>query len=190
MNKKPEFIRNIWDTEVNELSEIFDSNNDGYYLMEIANENNKEIPKFDLVKSKVFDNWLNKKLITKTKEKVNNIILSKNNKLSINSSIKRNSKSLGNLVDQNLISKIFEIKNNKLKLLVSEDKLVALKVIQTRTDNYKFDKKTYNDLNSNFSKSFFNDVSNYYVQHLALKHKLEKNFEELDNFFLKKENVN
>ena len=73
---------------------------------------------------------------------------------------------------------------------MSGDKLVALKVIQTRTDNYKFDKKTYNDLNSNFSKSFFNDISNYYVQHLALKHNLKKNYEELDNFFLKQENVN
>ena len=40
------------------------------------------------------------------KEKVLNIIASKNNKLSIKSSIKRNNKSLGNIDDQNLINKI------------------------------------------------------------------------------------
>ena len=110
--------------------------------------------------------------------------------MSIKSSNKRNNKNLGNIVDQNIITKIFEIKNNKINLFMSGDKLVALKVIQTRTDNYKFDKKTYNDLNRNFSKSFFNDISNYYVQHLALKHNLKKNYEELDNFFLKQENIN
>ena len=46
------------------------------------------------------------------------------------------------------------------------------------------------DLNLNFSKSFFNDISNYYVQHLASKHKLSRSYEDLENFFLSQENIN
>ena len=53
----------------------------------------------------------------------------------------------------------------------------------TRIDNYKLDKKTYQDLNFNLSKSFFDDFSNFYVQHLATKHKLKRNYQELDNYF-------
>ena len=191
LDKNSEFIKNIWDTEIGELSEIFNTNNDSYYVIEIINENNEIIPKFDLVKNKVFNNWLNKELLIKTKEKIIKKVASKKNKLSFKSSIKRNNKSLENIEDKNLINKIFEINdNNNINFFVSGDKLLAVKVIKTRTDNYKFDKKTYNDLNRNFSKSFFNDISNYYVQHLALKHNLKKNYEELDNFFLKQENVN
>ena len=73
---------------------------------------------------------------------------------------------------------------------MSANNLIAIKIIKTRTENYNFNEKTYNDLNLSFSKSFFNDVSNYYVKHLASKHKLEKNFEDLENFFRKQENIN
>ena len=73
--------------------------------------------------------------------------------------------------------------------MVSTNNLIAIKVIKTRTDNYNFDEKIFKDLNLSFSKSFFNDISNYYVQHLASKHKLQRNYENLENFF-KQENIN
>ena len=119
LDKKPEFIKNIWNTEVNELSDIFNSNDDNYFIIEIINENNSETPKFDLVKNKVFDQWLKQETILKTKEKVKNIIVSKNNNLLYKSSIKRNDKTLGNIDDQYLINKIFEIDNKEIELLVS-----------------------------------------------------------------------
>ena len=73
---------------------------------------------------------------------------------------------------------------------MSADNLIAIKIIKTRTDNYNFDEKKFKDLNLSFSKSFFNDISNYYVQHLASKHKLQRNYEDLENFFLNQENIN
>ena len=190
LDKKPEFIKNIWNTEVNELSDIFNSNDDNYFIIEIINENNSETPKFDLVKNRVFDQWLKQESILKTKEKAKNIIVSKNNNLLYKSSIKRNNKSLGKIDDQYLINKIFEIDSKEIELLVSEDNLIAIKIIKTRTDNYNFDEKKFKDLNLSFSKSFFNDISNYYVQHLALKHKLQRNYKDLENFFLEQENIN
>ena len=190
LDKKPEFIKNIWNTEINQISDIFNSNDDTYFILEVVNENNTKTPTFDLIQNKVFDQWLKQELIIKTKEKVKNIIASKNNILSFKSSIKRDDKTLGNIKDPYLINGIFEMNNNEIKLFVLAENLIAVKVINIKKDNNKFDKKTFNDLNRSFSESFFNDVSNFYIQHLATKHKLQKNYEELENFFLNQENVN
>ncbi len=183
LEKEPIFIKNVWNTDVNELSEIFNTNEDNYYLIEVINENKKEIPSFDLVKNKVYDQWLKNKIITKTKEKAKKIIFDKNNKLSTKASIRRDDINLGDLNNEFLINKIFDINNKDTKLLVSNNNLIAVRIKSSYTDNYKFDKKIYDELNLNFSKSFFNDFSNFYVQHLASKHKLIKNHQELENFF-------
>ena len=71
---------------------------------------------------------------------------------------------------------------------MSGDNLIVIKVINTKTDDYKFNKKTFDELNLNFSKSFLNDISNFYVQHLALKHKLQRNYNELENYFVNQQN--
>ena len=190
LNKNPEFIKNIWNTKVKELSEIFNSNNDNYYILEIINEKNSETPAFDLVKNKITDQWLKKELIIKTKEKVKGILKSKNNNLLSKSSLKRDDKNLENIKDQFLINKIFEIDNKEVNLFVSAKNLIAVKVIKTRTNKYKFNKKNFNDLNESFSKSFFNDISNFYIQHLAFKHKLQKNYEEFENYInIQQENI-
>ena len=146
-------------------------------------------PTYDLVKNKVFNQWLKKELILKTKEKVKKSIKSKNYKLSSKYSLKRNDNALGDLKDPFLINKIFEIDDKDIDLLVTANNLIAVKIIETRTDDYKFDKKIFNDLNQSFSKSFFNDILNMYVQHLSLKHDLRRNYEELENYFIRKENV-
>ena len=70
-------------------------------------------------------------------------------------------------------------------MFVISDNLIALKILRTKTNNYEFSKKKFDDLNSSFSKSFFNDISNFYIQHLAFKHKLQKNYEDLKNNFIK-----
>ena len=188
LDKKPEFIKNIWNTDVNELSEIFNLNDDNYYIIEIVNQNNSETPTFNLIKNKVFDQWLKQELVFKTKEKAKKIVELKNNNLSSRSSLKRNDKSLGNIRDQYLITKIFEIENDEIEYILSEDNLIAIKVIKTKTDNYKFNKITFNDLNLSFSKSFLSDISNFYVQHLASKHKLQRNYKELENYFVNQKN--
>ena len=190
LNKNPEFIKNIWNTKINELSEVFNLDNDNYFIIEIIDEKNSETPPFNLVKNKVFNQWLKQELIIKTKEKVKSILVSKNNNLSSKSSIKRDDKNLENIKDQFLINKIFEINNKEIKLLVSAENLIAVKVIKTSSDKYKFSEKTFNDLNRSFSNSFFNDISNFYIQHLALKHKLQRNYEELEKFInIQQENI-
>ena len=190
LDKNPEFIKNIWNTEVKELSEIFNSNNDNYYIIEIINEKNSETPVFNLVKNKVTNQWLKQELIIKTKKKVKSILESKNNQLSSRTTLSRDDKNLKNIKDQFLINKIFEIDNKDIKLFISDKNLIAVKVIKTRTNNYNFSKKEFNNLNQSFSKSFFNDISKLYIEHLALKHKLQRNYEEFENFInIQQENL-
>ena len=80
--------------------------------------------------------------------------------------------------------------NNEVNILVSKDNLFAVKITNTKIGDYNFDKKAYEELNISFSKSFFNDFSNFYLQHLASKHNLKRNYQELNKFFIQKENVN
>ena len=185
LKKNSEFIKNIWNTKIDQLSEIFNSHDDNYFLIEIINENNKNIPKFNSIKSKIYNDWLDEELIIKSKEKVNKLVANKNNELLLKTSVKRSDNNLDEIKDQLLVNKIFEINNNKVNLLVSGDNLLAVKIKKTKISDYKLDKKIYEELNLNFSKSFFNDFSNFYIQHLASKHKLKRNFQELDNYFPK-----
>ena len=92
--------------------------------------------------------------------------------------------------DPYIINKIFEISSKDTEFLVSKDFLLVLRVKNSRTDDYVFNKKEYEELNHNFSKSFFNDFSNFYIQNLATKHKLKRNFQEIENYFNKTEVLN
>ncbi len=190
LNKNEIFLKNIWNTDINELSEIFNSNDDTYYLIQVVKENNQETPNFSLVKNKVYNNWLENELILKTKERANESILSKNNNLPSRKTIKRTDKNFENINDPNLINKIFEIKNNEIQLINSKATILAVRIKNSRTDNYTFNNDIYDDLNISFSKSFFNDFSNIYLKELALKHKLKRNYKELDNYIFKSEVTN
>ena len=84
--------------------------------------------------------------------------------------------------DPYIISRIFDLNPNKVKFLELQDNILAIKINEVRTENYKFNKENYNQLNISFSKSFFNDFSNFYIQNLATKHKLKRNYEEIENY--------
>ncbi|MEK9674737.1 MAG: hypothetical protein VW173_04100, partial [Candidatus Pelagibacter ubique] len=97
-----------------------------------------------------------------------------------NGSIKRNSKKLNNIDDQYLINQIFDIKGNDISYINSKNKVFAIKVLKSEIDEYEFKKALYDQINSSFSKSYFNDFANYYINHLSSKHNLKRNYEELD----------
>ena len=189
-DKEPQFIKNIWNTEKKELSDIFSADNDTYYLIEVVKESKKGIPSFDLVKSRAYNQWKNQEKILKSKEKAKTEILEKKNKLSLSKSIKRDAQNFDKINDSYLINQIFEIDNNEIVFLVTNNSLIAVRVKKIRTDSYTFDEKQYNELNKNFSKSFFNDFSNFFIENLALKHNLVKNYKELDKYFIKPEEKN
>ena len=115
------------------------------------------------------------------------MILSKNNKLNSANVVNRNQQYLNKITDNSLIFKIFDINNKKLNFINTVDGVIAIKIIDSKVGSYKKDMKLNNSLNSSLSKSFFNDFSNHYINNLANKHKLLRNYEDLERFLLNTE---
>ena len=186
LGKNKVFLNNIWNTDVAELSEIFNSNEDTYNLIEVISENPEEFPPFVKVKTNVYNDWLNKELVLKSKEKVEESVLRKNS-LSSKVIVERTSKSIDKINDAFLVNKIFNIENKEINFLRSQNYIFAVKVLKKMTKKYTFNREIYNNLHKTLSRSFFNDFSNFYFQNLALKHKLKRNYTEIDKFLNEQE---
>ena len=187
INKGEDFLKNIWMTKLNETSDIIDLKNDTYALIQVIKENSKEILAFEQVREKILNQWTSIEIVNQTKAKLKKIILSKNENLKSNSTIKRNQKSLDNFSDNSLIFNIFEIDNKDINFLNTVDGVIAVKVKNRKVDNYQKNIEINNNLNLSLSKSFFNDYSNYFIRNLATKHKLVRNYIDLENFLLNTE---
>ncbi|MFL2819157.1 MAG: hypothetical protein ACJ0BR_05840 [Candidatus Puniceispirillales bacterium] len=94
INKNNVFLKNIWSSDVNELSEIFNSNEDTYNIIEVVNENLEELPPFEKIKTKVYGQWLIEEMVLKSKQKAKESIVKNNNNLLSKVSIERTSKSI------------------------------------------------------------------------------------------------
>ena len=174
------FLKEIWKTDINDTSEIFNSEKDTYVLLNVLEENPENIPSYEKISKLVYNDWLEGEIVVKSKENAKKIMLNKNFKFTNKSSIKRNSKNLNNIDDAYLISQIFDIKGNDIFYINSKKKVFALKVLKSRIDDYEFKKDLYDQINSSFSKSYFSDFANYYINHLSAKHNLKRNYEELE----------
>ena len=182
LNKTKIFLNNVWSTELNQMSDLINSNDDNYILLEVISENKKHQPDFKTVKEIVFKKWLSNEIIIKTKAKLNKIILKNNKKLSSILSIKRNDQYIDKIKDRNAINKIFDINNKDVNFINTKKTLIAVKILNKKVDNYKKNKTVNKNLNMSFSKSFFKDFSNFYIQHLATKHKLIRNYNEIEKY--------
>ena len=175
------FLKQIWDADINQMSEIFNTKNDTYVLLTVLEENNELQPSYEQSKELVYKDWLEKELIVKSKENAKQLLLNKNFKFSKNISIKRDSKKLDEINDIYLINQIFEISGDDITYLNSQNKIIAVKLLNTKIDNYVFEKQLYNQINSSFSKSYFNDFANFYINHLSSKHDLKRNYNEMES---------
>ena len=174
------FLKQIWDAEINQMSEIFNIKNDTYVLLTVLEENNELQPSYEQSKELVYKDWLEKELIVKSKENSKQLLLNKNFKFSKNASIKRDSKKLDEINDIYLINQIFDISGDDITYLNSQNKIIAVKLLNTKIDNYVFEKQLYNQINSSFSKSYFNDFANFYINHLSSKHDLKRNYNQME----------
>jgi hypothetical protein len=175
------FLKQIWDANINQMSEIFNTKNDTYVLLTVLEENNELQPSYEQSKELVYKDWLEKELIVKSKENAKQLLLNKNFKFSKNISIKRDSKKLDEINDIYLINQIFDISGDDITYLNSQNKIIAVKLLNTKIDNYVFEKQLYNQINSSFSKSYFNDFANFYINHLSSKHDLKRNYNEMES---------
>ena len=136
------------------------------------------------MENKVLDQWTDIEILNQTKLKLKRSILSNKQKLKSSSIIRRNQQYLNGIKDNSLIFKIFEINNKEINFLNTIDGVVAAKIINRKVDDYKINNEINDKLNLSLSNSFFNDFSNYYVNNLAAKHKLVRNYLDLERFLL------
>ena len=181
IEKSNNFLKNIWDTNINEMSDIFNSEEDNYVIIQVLKENKEELPSYEITKNLVYNHWLNEAIIKKSIENIKTKLLNKKSKLSKNYSLKRNNK-LGDLNDPYLINEIFNIQNNKNNYINFRNKILAVKLLDSKIDNYTFNKDEYQQLNLSFTQSFFNDFGNFYLNHLSSKHNLKRNYKDIENF--------
>ena len=181
IEKSNNFLKNIWDTNINEMSDIFNSEEDNYVIIQVLKENKEELPSYEITKNLVYNHWLNEAIIKKSIENIKTMLLNKKSKLSKNYSLKRNNK-LGDLNDPYLINEIFNIQNNENNYINFRNKILAVKLLDSKIDNYIFNKDEYQQLNLSFTQSFFNDFGNFYLNHLSSKHNLKRNYKEIENF--------
>lgn len=181
IEKSNNFLKNIWDTNINEMSDIFNSEEDNYVIIQVLKENKEELPSYEITKNLVYNHWLNEAIIKKSIENIKTMLLNKKSKLSKNYSLKRNNK-LGDLNDPYLINEIFNIQNNENNYINFRNKILAVKLLDSKIDNYTFNKDEYQQLNLSFTQSFFNDFGNFYLNHLSSKHNLKRNYKDIENF--------
>ena len=184
LNKGNDFLKIIWSTNLNQTSDLINIKNDTYALLQVQSENKKEDLIFEKVKNKVLDQWMEAEIKNQTKLKLKNLISSKNLNLKLSAIIKRNDQYLNNIKDNLLVFNIFDVNNKEINFFNFDGGVIAIKIKSIETDNYKLNQKINDNLNSSLSKSFFNDFSNYYVNNLATKHKLERNYLDLERFLL------
>ena len=186
-NKGSEFLSNIWSANLNETSDLININEDSYALLQVVKENKKENIAFEKVKEKVLDQWTISEIKNQTKLKLKKSILLQNNKLKSTSTVKRNQQYLDNIKDSSLIFNIFDINNKNINFLNTVNSVVAIKINNRKTNAYKINLEINNNLNTSLSKSFFNDFSNFYINNLGTKHKLLRNYNDLERFLLNAE---
>ena len=179
--KSNNFLKNIWDTNINEMSDIFNSKEDNYVIIQVLKENKEELPSYEITKNLVYNHWLNEAIIKKSIENIKTMLLNKKSKLSKNYSLKRNNK-LGDLNEPYLINEIFNIQNNEYNYINFRNKILAVKLLDSKIDKYTFNKDEYQQLNLSFTQSFFNDFGNFYLNHLSSKHNLKRNYKDIENF--------
>ena len=182
-NKNKVFLDGIWKTPLNQISDIIELPDDKYVLIEPIKENKKETPIFEKINKNIYNDWLKKEIFIQSELKLKELI--KNNRVTFKSltAIKRNQKGLTKKIKDNLIiNKIFEIKEKNLSFFNIKNGIIAIKNVNSKTADYKVNKETIKDINFSLSKSFFNDYSRYYIQLLANKHKLKRNYKDLENF--------
>jgi peptidyl-prolyl cis-trans isomerase D len=175
------FLKQIWDADIGQMSEIFNTNNDTYVLLKVLEENIELKPSYEQSKNLVYKDWLEEELIVKSKENAKQLLFNKNYKYSKNTSIKRDSKKLNEINDIYLINQVFDISGDNVIYLNSQNKIIAVKLLNTKIDNYVLEKQLYNQINSSFSKSYFNDFANFFINHLGSKHDLKRNYVEMEN---------
>ena len=174
---------NIWKITSNQISDVIELPKDTFMFVQLIKENKEYTPVFKEIRTDIYKKWVEKEQLIQTELKLKKIV--KENKVKFNKllNIERNQINLTNKIkDKLIINQIFKMKKNKINFIKIKNGVLAIKIINSKTKNYKLNEDTINQLNASLSDSFFNDYSNNFIQILGNKHKIKRDYKSLENF--------
>ena len=183
INNRKLIADNIWKINSNQISDVIELPKDTFMFVQLIKENKEYTPVFKEIRTDIYKKWIEKEQLIQTELKLKKIV--KENKVKFNKllNIERNQINLTNKIkDKLIINQIFKMKKNKINFIKIKNGVLAIKIINSKTKNYKLNEDTINQLNASLSDSFFNDYSNNFIQILGNKHKIKRDYKSLENF--------
>ena len=174
---------NIWKITSNQISDVIELPKDTFMFVQLIKENKEYTPDLKEVRTDIYKKWVEKEQLIQTELNLKKIV--KEDKVKFNKllNIERNQINLTNKIKGKLIiNQIFKMKKNKINFIKIKNGVIAIKIINSKTKNYKLNEDTINQLNASLSDSFFNDYSNNFIQILGNKHKIKRDYKSLENF--------
>ncbi len=175
------FLDEIWNLEINELSELIEINDDKFVLININSEIDEKKLNFKEAKELVFNDLLkkiiNKKTITIANKNFKNSSASSLNTLK---GLKRyDNGNLEKFFVPSVINKIFEANTNDINNISLSKGILTYQIIKKNIPK-TFDQKELNLVEKNFEDDFRTDLINIYYKKLENFHNLKSNFETLN----------
>ena len=173
----------IWNITSNQISDVIELPKDTFMFVQLIKENKEYTPVFKEIRTDIYKKWVEKEQLIQTELNLKKIV--KEDKVKFNKllNIERNQINLTNKIKGKLIiNQIFKMKKNKINFIKIKNGVLAIKIINSKTKNYKLNEDTINQLNASLSDSFFNDYSNNFIQILGNKHKIKRDYKSLENF--------
>ena len=174
---------NIWKITSNQISDVIELPKDTFMFVQLIKENKEYTPGLKEVRTDIYKKWVEREQIIQTELNLKKIV--KEDKVKFNKllNIERNQINLTNKIKGKLIiNQIFKMKKNKINFIKIKNGVLAIKIINSKTKNYKLNEDTINQLNASLSDSFFNDYSNNFIKILGNKHKIKRDYKSLENF--------
>lgn len=175
------FLDEIWNLEINELSELIEINDDKFVLININSEIDEKKLNFkeakELVNNDLLKKIINKKTITIANKNFKN---SSSNSLNTLKGLKRyDNGNLEKFFVPSVINKIFEANTNDINNISLSKGILTYQIIKKNIPK-TFDQKELNLVEKNFEDDFRTDLINIYYKKLENFHNLKSNFETLN----------
>ena len=181
-NLNEKLLNETWKLEINEVSELLEINENEFVLLNVDSEIEEKQLKYSEAEILVLENLYEKLKIKNTKLKSEKKFKNTNSKnLNKITKLKRfENKNLSQVFNNYIINNIFKSKIGEIKSIETSTGILTFKILK-ESNNFKFDKKIFNQIDNNFKENMLSDVQSYYYKNFENFHKIKSNLKSLDN---------
>ena len=181
-NLNEKLLNETWKLEINEVSELLEINENEFVLLNVDSEIEEKQLKYSEAEILVLENLYEKLKIKNTKLKSEKKFKNTNSKnLNKITKLKRfENKNLSQVFNNYIINNIFKSKIGEIQSIETSTGILTFKILKER-NNFKFDKKIFNQIDNNFKENMLSDVQSYYYKNFENFHKIKSNLKSLDN---------